>query len=157
MSTVQFATPSDIPLLVELGRQMHVQSRYSWMPYSASQTWAYLERIIPAKQHCVMVAHSSNRHEATICGVLVATVTPYHFSRDLQARVDYLYVLPPQRGTPVAMKLVTAFRRWASNREVAEITLPNTFGAGQGATAKLFSKLGMPPVGSLHSTWVQRK
>ncbi|MGB4115455.1 MAG: GNAT family N-acetyltransferase [Polaromonas sp.] len=157
MTQVRFAQLSDIPAMVELGRQIHVQSRYGWMMYSASQTWKYLERVIPAKQNCVIVAVQVTPAESTTVGVLVATARQYPFSTDLCAHIDYLYVTPPKRGTPVAMKLVTAFRRWANNREVAEITITNQFGPGQAQSAKLFTKLGMPSVGGQHSMWVQRK
>ena len=74
MTQVRFAQLSDIPALVELGRQIHVQSRYGWMMYSASHTWKYLERVIPAKQNCVIVAVEATQAESTIVGVLVATV-----------------------------------------------------------------------------------
>lgn len=151
MTQVRFAQLSDIPAMVEMGRQMHVQSRYGWMVYSASQTWKYLERVIPNKQCCAIVAVGT---AADVCGVLLATARPYPFSTDFAAHIDYLYVAPPKRGTPVAMKLVTAFRRWANNREVAEITIANHFGSGQAQSAKLFTKLGMPSVGDQHSMWV---
>lgn len=161
MTHVRFAQLADIPALVELGRQIHVQSRYGWMVYSASQTWKYLERVIPAKQNCVIVAVEGATQGAqtpsAVLGVLIATARQYPFSTDFCAHVDYLYVLPTKRGTPVAMKMVTAFRRWANNREVAEITITNQFGLGQAQSAKLFNKLGMPPVGGQHSMWVQRK
>lgn len=154
MIQVRFAQLADIPAMVELGRQIHVQSRYGWMVYSASQTWKYLERAIPNKQCCVVVAVGT---DADVCGVLLATVRQYPFSTDFCANIDYLYVTSPKRGTPTAMKMVTAFRRWANNREVAEITITNQFGLGQAQSAKLFNKLGMPPVGGQHSMWIQRK
>lgn len=156
MTQVRFAQLSDIPAMVELGRHMHVQSRYGWMVYSASQTWKYVERLIPNKQCCAIVAVSEEA-DTGMCGVLLATARQYPFSTDFAAHIDYLYVMPRKRGTPIAMKMVTAFRRWANNREVAEITVANQFGAGQTQSSKLFNKLGMPSVGGQHSMWVQRK
>lgn len=162
MTQVRFAQLSDIPAMVELGRHMHVQSRYGWMVYSASQTWKYLERVIPNKQCCVIVAvgegAGGQRYEqAELFGALLATARKYPFSADFAAHIDHLYVTPHKRGTPVAMKMVTAFRRWANNREVAEITISNQFGVGQAQSTKLFNKLGMSSVGGQHSMWVQRK
>lgn len=158
MTQVRFAQLADIPALVELGRHMHVQSRYGWMVYSASQTWKYLERVIPNKQSCVIVAVGEGTGaQADVYGALLAAARQYPFSTDFAAHIDYLYVTPAKRGTPVAMKMVTAFRRWANNREVAEITITNQFGSGQAQSAKLLTKLGMPPVAGQHSMWVQRK
>lgn len=156
MTSVRFAQASDIPVLVEMGRQIHVQSRYAWMNYSASRTWQHLERLLLSKQACVMVAMSPDENGVAVCGVLLGTANPYPFSHDFVAEIDLFYVVPSKRGTPIAIKMVTAFRRWANNREVAEITLTNRFGTGEARTAKLFSKLGMPVVGGVHSMWVQR-
>ena len=157
MTEVRFAQLADLPAMVELGRQMHVQSRYAWLIYSSSQTWKYLERMIPSKQACVMVAINPSTSGAPVCGVLIATASQYPFSNDFVAQIEFLYVAPPKRGTPIAIKMVTAFRRWANNREVAEITISNRFGAGEAGTARLFGKLGMPAVGGVHSMWMERK
>lgn len=157
MTTCRFAELADLPAMVALGRQMHVQSRYGWMQYRASQVWKYLETTIPSKQCCVIVALATTATEAAVCGVLVATARQFPFSFDFVAQVDYLYLVPSQRGTLTAMKMLTAFKRWANNREVTEILIPNNFGTGQAYTDKLFTKLGMTAVGNMHTLWMQRK
>ncbi|OOG51605.1 hypothetical protein [Polaromonas sp. C04] len=157
MSEVRFAQPGDIPALIELGRQMHVQSRYAWMVFSASRVWTYLENAIPNKQYCVIVATQDAASDAPLCGLLLATAHQYSFANDFMAQIDYLYVLPTKRGTPAAMKMMAGFKRWAGNREVGEISMANRFGANEAYTGKLFGKLDMPAVGGVHAMWVQRK
>lgn len=158
MTEVRFAVPSDIPALIAMGRQMHVQSRYAWMAFSSDRLWKFLERIIPSKQHCVIVAADSDTTLGMpLSGVLMASTHLYPFSSDAMAQMDYLYVAPARRGSPIAMKMLAGFRRWANNREVAEIVIANQFGVNQVATGKLLNRLGIPAVGGLHSMWVERK
>ena len=168
MSQVQFAQMQDIPSLVELGRQIHAQSRYAWMPFSAKRLWSALETAIPNKQHCLIVAlesslgheadkgQSAHAGEATLMGVLWACAQALPFCNEFVAQVDTLYVMPKHRGSPVAMKMMTGLRRWANNRQVAEILIPNAFGVDQVYSAKLLGKLGLKPVGGVHSMWMER-
>lgn len=123
------------------------------MVYGSSRTWKYLERAIPSKDSCAIVALGS---DGAFCGTLLATARQYVFSNDFSATVDYFYVLPAKRGTPVAMKMLTAFKRWAGNREVAEIRISNHFGGDSTKSARLFAKLEMTPIGGQHSMWTQR-
>ena len=169
MSQVRFAKPQDIPALVNLGRQIHVQSRYAWMPFNATRLWTCLEAAIASKEHCIIVAtrgtdkntinntsHSEDSSAALI-GVLWGCAMALPFSSELVAQIDYLYVTPMYRGTPATMKMMAGLRRWAHNREVAEIVLPNAFGVDQVYSARLLSKLGLKPVGGMHSMWVDRQ
>ena len=157
MSHVRFAQVADIPALVELGRQMHVQSRYAWLVFSASQLWQYLEQAMARKQFCVIVGLESAQPNAQITGGLLAHADSYPFSTEIVAALQYLYVVPQKRGSPLAMKMLIPFKKWAANREAAEITVINQFGVNQVQSAKLLAKLGMPLVGGQHSMWLERK
>ncbi len=143
MTELRFAQPADIPALVELGRTIHVQSRYGWMVYSASRTWAYLERILASKQHCVMVAVRDEQ----VVALLAASAQQYPFGNDFSAQIEVFYVVPVMRGSPIAMNMLGALRTWANNRDVVEIWMLDRFGSETGYTAKLFKKLGMPSAG----------
>jgi hypothetical protein len=160
MSQVRFARPEDIPALVDLGRQMHVQSRYTWMQFNAKRLWTCLEAAIANKQHCVIVATDdgveSDASTANLSGVLWACAFGLPFSSEFVAQIDYLYVIPKRRGTPAAMKMMAGLRRWANNRQIAEILLPNAFGADEVYSTKLLGKMGLKAVGGVHSMWVDR-
>lgn len=155
MMDVRFATGADIPALVALGRSMHVESRYGWMVYSADRAWKRLENMLARNDCCVMVAADD---VGELSGFLIGTVSEYAFAHDFVANLDFVYLVPARRSGLTAMKMFTAFRRWAINREVAEIVLSNRFGAENEAyVSKLFAKLGMPAVGGVHSTWIERR
>jgi len=160
MSQVRFAQSEDIPALVDLGRQMHVKSRYAWMQFNAKRLWDSLEAAIPNTRHCLIVATSGAKageveFEKKI-GVLWACITSLPFSRELIAQVDYLYVVPKWRGSPVAMKMMAGLRRWAQNREVGEIIINNTWASEQPYSGKFLNKLGIASIGTVHSIWMNR-
>lgn len=157
MSHVRFAEAADIPALIELGRQMHVQSRYAWMLFNADRLWTYLEAAIENKQSCVIVAGDAAAPGAGLTGALLAHALPLPFSSDFIAHIDYFYVVPKRRGSPIAMKAMAGLRRWAENREVAEIVLPNKYGMGQVYSTTFFTKLGLKVVGGVHAMWIDRK
>ncbi|WP_343725355.1 hypothetical protein [Herbaspirillum huttiense] len=163
MSEVRFARMEDIPSLIDLGRQIHVQSRYAWMQFNATRLWSSLEAAIDNKQHCLIVANQgredASAQSATqeMIGALWAYAIALPFSSDFVAKIDYLYVLPRYRGTPVAMKMMAGFRRWAGNRQVSEISLLNAFGDDTAYSGKWLGKLGIKPVGGVHSMWLDRR
>ena len=152
---LRFATPADIPALVELGRAMHVESRYGWMVYGADRVWKRLEELIERKDWCVMVA--TEAASADLDGFLIGSTHQYPFANDFVANLEFFYLMPSRRRGLTAMKMFAAFRRWATNRGVAEITLSNRFGANEAYVGKLFARLGMPAVGGMHAAWVEQR
>ena len=42
--SVRFAIKGDVPALVELGREAHVESRYAWLSYSPERTWEQIDK-----------------------------------------------------------------------------------------------------------------
>jgi GNAT superfamily N-acetyltransferase len=162
MSEVRFARMEDIPSLIDLGRQIHVESRYAWIQFNATRLWNSLEAAVDNKQHCLIVAAhnhqgvSGQRSTQEVIGALWAHAMALPFSNDFVAHIDYLYVLPRFRGTPVAMKMMAGFRRWADNRQVSELSLVNAFGDGPAYSGRWLEKLGMKSVGGVHSMWMDR-
>lgn len=154
MMDARFAVKADIPALVELGRSMHVESRYGGMVYGADRAWKRFEDTIDCKDFCVMVVEND---DGELAGFLVGSVSEYAFAHDFVANLEFLYLLPARRSGLTAMKMLAAFRRWAKNREFAEIMLCNRFGANESYITKLFAKLGMPVVGGVHAAWVANR
>jgi hypothetical protein len=152
MTQLRFAEVADIPQLVELGREIHAQSRYVSLPYGAKHTWGYLERVIPSKQHCLIVAE----RDGELRGVLLASAKPYLFCAEVSAQIEVFYLQPTLRGTPVAVRMLAALRRWSENRDVAEIWMLDQWAANAERNKPLFERLGMAGAGRLRSRWVQR-
>ena len=89
---------------MELGRTIHVESRYGWMVYSANRTWNYLKSILASKQHCVMMAV----REEQVVALLAASAQQYPFGNDFAAQIEVFYVVPALRGGPIAMSMLGA-------------------------------------------------
>ncbi|MCJ0762040.1 GNAT family N-acetyltransferase [Variovorax terrae] len=153
MSQPRFAQASDIPRLVELGRRIHAESRYAWMPYSAQRAWRYLEQALPSKQHCAMVVQQS---DGSLAALLLASAQQYAFSNNFAVQIDVFYVLPQLRGSPAALRLLGALRKWADNRDVVEIWLLDRFTGAPNRNHRLLEKLGLTAVGAMHAKWIDR-
>jgi len=122
------------------------------IPINTKQTWTYLEQALPRKECCVMVVEQ----DGDFVGVLIATARQYAFNVAFHAQIEVFYVVPARRRTAVAMQLMGAFRRWATNRDVVEIWLMDNFNAPSEYNRKLFARMGIPAIGALHSKWVER-
>ena len=73
------------------------------------------------------------------------------FSRALGATALALFVAPEHRGGMAAFKLLHGLRRWAQNREVAEISIHVTSGVHMARTDKLLKRLGFRMTGGNYS------
>src|SRR5438093_5866063 len=108
--TVRFAIKEDIPGLVELGREAHVESRYAWLSYSPERVWEQIDKAIQRNDHCCLVAHDAKQEPY---GFLHGYTEEYFFARARAARLEFLYILPKRRGGLDAMKMLAGFRQWA--------------------------------------------
>ena len=149
--TVRFAIKEDIPGLVELGREAHVESRYAWLSYSPERVWDQIDKAIQRNDHCCLVAHDG-KHEPY--GFLHGYTEEYFFARARAARLQFLYILPKRRGGLDAIKMLTGFRQWAIKKEVVEIRIDAAMGVETSRTDRLFKRLGFQMVGGNYSRWI---
>lgn len=154
MIRIRFATAADIPALVELGREMHVESRYAWITFSADRVWSRLEAMLRDKNTCCFVAYDERENPI---GFLLGTVERYAFATLSTGSLRYIYVLPAHRGGLLGIKLIHGFRKWALGKDVVEIHLDAHFGIDIGKTDRLFRRLGFQMVGGNYSRWVDQE
>ena len=118
---VRLATASDEEALLEMGRCMHAESRFSRYPLDHTKLRKLIElSLTDGKVHCILVAQ--NLH-GQLTGMLGGHVQNMFFTDALIAQDKFFYVLPESRGTSAALKLLMAFQRWALNRRVQEINI----------------------------------
>ena len=118
---VRLATASDEEALLEMGRRMHAESRFSRYPLDHTKLSKLIElSLSDEKVHCILVAQ--NVH-GQLTGMLGGHVQSMFFTDALIAQDKFFYVLPEWRGTSAALKLLMAFQRWALNRRVQEINI----------------------------------
>ena len=135
---------SDIEKMVSLGAMMHRESGYATHPYDADKLRARGEKALEDRgRTCLLMAERGGEP----IGMLFAVVSEFYFSRALGATALAFFVVPEHRGGMAAIKLLHAFRRWAQNREVAEISIHVTSGVHMARTDRLLKRLGFKMTG----------
>jgi hypothetical protein len=134
----------DVPALVELGREMHLESRFAGERYGADKVEGLLTRLISG-DGVVFVAE----HDGEIVGGFAGGTTDRWFNDTLVA-FDYgLFVRRGERHGIIAMKLVSAFMRWAHALGVTTIECGVVSGVNTESTARMYEALGLKRVGVL--------
>ncbi len=152
MANLRFATASDIPALIELGKTIHDETRLSRFPFNAVRMTAQLQAILspPRREYCLFVAEKEG---VGIVGTFWGQISQYFFS-DAMVATDYMfYVRPEFRGTSVAVKLVHAFRKWAVNRGADEICINMTTGIDIDRFDRFLRHMGFTYTGGNYSQW----
>ena len=98
-------------------------------------------------------AEDSERH---IFGSFIGCVEEYFFSSSLVAHSILLYVDPKWRGSPAAVKFIHAFRKWALNRDVAQICIGVATGVTIGRTDRFLKRLGFKMTGGNYALVVKK-
>jgi GNAT superfamily N-acetyltransferase len=126
MSQIRFATSADIPELVQLGLKVHAETTQASLPFSPDRLTGQLNACLtPVNQkYCILAAES----DGAIVGVIWGYIAQHYFSEAWVATEYMFYVLPEFRGTPLAVRLLHAFRKWAENRGAAEVMICMTTG-----------------------------
>jgi L-amino acid N-acyltransferase YncA len=136
---IRFATHEDIPKLIANWRQ-YEQGRFGHISFDEAKFVSTIKSLVDAKgTHCLFVAEEGDQ---SICGVLAGKIDCYYFSSQPIAQMILYWVRPDHRTSPVAVKLMMAFRKWAENRKVAELVAGVTSGEAIDRTDRFFKKMG---------------
>jgi hypothetical protein len=152
---IRFATVDDIPQLIEFGRRCHAMTRFRVYNYDALRMEATLRGIIESKSgaNCLFVAEGNER---AIIGVLVGALDRHFFSDHVVASIVHYDVLPEKRMSGAAVRLLTAFRKWAENRGAFELSAGVNSGTDLDRTDKFLKRLGFAPTGGNYSILLSR-
>lgn len=118
---VRLASASDGEALLDMGRRMHAESRFSGYPLEDNKLRKLMEiSFSDERAHCILVAVAP---AGQLVGMLGGHVQTMFFTNVLVAQDKFFYVLPELRGSSAAMKLLIAFQHWSLNRRVQEINI----------------------------------
>ena len=156
---IRFATLEDIPACVEGGRRMHALTRFSAYDYDAERMARQLRAVIETgqnahKTHCFFVAED---HTGDIVGALIGCVEQHFFSDLLVASVIHYDVLPERRMSGAGLKLLIAFRKWAQNRGVFELSVGVNSGVELAKMDRFLRRLGFQQTGGNYSLSLARR
>jgi GNAT superfamily N-acetyltransferase len=118
--TIRFATPLDVPALVQLGKHMHAITRFRTLVYDEARVTQTLNAALDQgkDRYVCFVAEDS---EQQVVGGLLAVLEKHIFSQQLIASVMHYDVLPDKRMGGYGVRLLKAFEQWCKNRQVVEI------------------------------------
>ena len=150
--TVRLAKPEDLPALVELGREFHVESRLAGFAYAPERIWKRLEKMLANRDRCCLVAAD---RDGELVGFLLGALEEYWVVKASVARLQFWYLKPRFRGTLRAMQLFHGFRRWATRREAMEIAVGLSAGIESEKLGRIFERMGFHRSGGNYSSWLQ--
>lgn len=147
--SVRVATLDDLPVLVEMGRQLHAESpRYRDSRYLPEKVEALGRSLIPAGG--THVAEKDGR----IIGMLAGYVAEQWFSDYKVASDLTFYIAPEHRKTSrAALLLVRAFEQWAIASGAKEIIPGTSTQIDVESTTRFYTKMGYAVYGN---TFIKR-
>lgn len=147
MASIRAAKPQDVPALCALGREMHAEGWYAFMPFDSERLGELFHRLIADEQRGFLWLHET---DGAIDATLAGAVAQSWFGPGLVAFEFGLFVTPWARGKSSGPHLVREFVRWARAAGAIEITLGVSTGVMIEATGQLYQRLGFSHVGGIY-------
>lgn len=138
------ATENDFGALIRLGRTMHAESWYRYLPFNEQKLRGLFAHLL---EHGFAYVHESV--EGEIDGGFLGLLTEPWFGNGRIASDLALFVLPSKRGGTIPFKLLRTFVAWAKERQADEVTLGISTGVRVEETERLYAHLGFTRVGGL--------
>lgn len=142
--TIRNAVHDDVDALLELGREMHAESWYAYLPFDEAKVRNALCTAISRGFLAVQEA------DGRIVGGMAGLITEFWFCRSLIATDLGLFVKSDKRGSTAAVRLVQAFIDWARANGAAEVNLAISTGVRIEETGDLYKALGLTHVGGIY-------
>jgi hypothetical protein len=143
----------ELPYLIELAREAHLESRFGHIPFSAQKVEKIARKaMLDTKRHGVMICF---RNEEPV-GFAYCSVGEYHIgSNALIATVHNMNVSSVVRsqlsGGKVALGLFRGVHTWAKARNACEVLFHVTSGVEYERTHKTLSRIGYTFIGGSYA------
>jgi GNAT superfamily N-acetyltransferase len=143
---IRLAKIDDIPALVQVGRRMHLLTRFKAFEYNGQKVARAFADLIEKGQHkyVFLVAEDS---AGNLCGALIGVLEQHIFSDQMTASVMHYDVLPEARMGGYGVRLLKAFEQWCGNRKVVEINLGVNSGEDLERLGRFAQRMGYSKVG----------
>lgn len=139
------ATQADVPMLLELGKAMHEESRFRDFKFNDEKVTRFFSAAVIVPELIVLVDGDP------VHAMLVAYVQKFWWGDDLESDDLLFYVSPEKRGKSSAIRLVNEYKRIAKRMGVADPRLSTGTGVKTERTGKLFERLGFEGTGLMYS------
>ena len=134
--------PSLLPVVHDMARQFHLESRYRDMPFAQDK----VTRLLAHPNGFCALAKTGNHYVGGILGIVQE-----HWFSAASVGVDLgLYVLPEYRGkSPAPIRLIKAFEAFCYSRNCFEIMLASSSNIHEDRALRLYQHLGYTRCGSI--------
>ncbi len=147
--TIETAQTGDLPEILALAHQLHVDSRYASLRFDEQSTKRFLAATIGNSRACILVARTNGEARGFLQGALHEV--PWSNSRI--AKCEHIYVAPRQRGL-TGLRLLHMFKRWARTAGAIELRVIDTFGEDVRRSRAYFERVGLGDTGGSFSLWL---
>lgn len=144
---IREATQNDVERLLELGTQMHKESRYSIFDFDPEKLRWHIRTVID-HDHGMLFVYEK---DGVILGAVMGWIEEQYFGHDKLLCDLALFVEPDKRGAMAGAALIKKFIEYGKEQGVAQIILSNSTGVDKERVAKLYERLGMEHVGFVYS------
>jgi GNAT superfamily N-acetyltransferase len=131
--------------ILQLGMLMQQESAFSVIPFDVEQTANSIVGLVVNNTNGFGLLAYTDEGEAV--GMIAGSITPYFFSRGWVASDFVWYVKPEHRGSRVAVKLLKAFKAWATEKGASQLYMGVTTNISADRTGDLLQRLGFEHVG----------
>lgn len=144
---IRNAEEKDLDRLIELGKQMHAESKYAIYNFDDEKTRNYFWGCILHEDGILLVVE----RDGVIVGGFVGWVSDQYFGQDKVAVDLALFVQQDKRGAMAGAMLIKRYIEIAKEKGAAQIVISNSTGVDKDRVGKLYEKLGMEHVGFVYS------
>lgn len=131
--------------ILELGREIHKESRFRDEPYNEQKCWTALDGTLRYPDN-VFIAYDDQFR-----GFILVRMG-FEFFNDIKRASDMaLYVKPEFRGTSLFVKLIHAAEKWAKENGAFDLTINHNTGIDVEKASSSFTKLGFTEHGRIFS------
>lgn len=138
----------DIAVCIELGKAMHLESRYRDYEFNQAKIENLISATFTQQDMCSMFVAEE---DGVIIGLLIGICAEYWFGTDKQTADLAIYVIPEKRGSSAVGRLIRIYEKWAVGIGVKEVGVSTSTGVQPERTGRLFERLGYAPTAYTYS------
>lgn len=144
---IRSARSEDAATILEMGERLHQEGAYRFLPFDREKVRRWIEGYLTLhERRCLFVAERSG----VLAGMLGGYLDDYFFCDELVAHDAFVFVERERRGSVAAVRLIRAFREWATARHARELCLGISSGVNTERVGRFYERMGLTRVGAIY-------
>ncbi|SRR5579871_964874 len=147
MGIARRAVESDLPVIIAFLHALHKESVLVDVAIDDVKLRDFVANCLKSKGRACLIYESAHGRAE---GLMIGYVAEYFFSKEKGAWDLVLYVRPERRGSLVAYRLWSEFRKWARSQGASVMWLGAAAGVNPILSRKFYLGLGMDEIGGIY-------